>query len=49
MTLPADLVHGHIARGFEPVRDAFIENFPRRRESGGAVCAFVNGEKVVDL
>lgn len=49
MTLPADLVHGHVARGFESVRDVFIENFSRRRELGGAVCAFVNGENVVDL
>jgi CubicO group peptidase (beta-lactamase class C family) len=31
------------------VREAFVENFVRRRELGGACCAFVHGEKVVDL
>jgi CubicO group peptidase (beta-lactamase class C family) len=31
------------------VREAFIENFNRRRELGGACCAYYRGEKVVDL
>jgi len=31
------------------VREAFAENFVRRRELGGACCAFHRGEKVVDL
>jgi CubicO group peptidase (beta-lactamase class C family) len=31
------------------VREAFVDNFVRRRELGGACCAFVHGEKVVDL
>jgi CubicO group peptidase (beta-lactamase class C family) len=31
------------------VREAFVENFRSRRELGGAVCAYVRGEKVVDL
>jgi CubicO group peptidase (beta-lactamase class C family) len=31
------------------VRDAFVENFVRRRELGGACCIFRHGEKVVDL
>jgi CubicO group peptidase (beta-lactamase class C family) len=35
--------------GFDNVRDAFAENFTRRGERGGACCAYVNGEKVVDL
>src|SRR4051812_36743163 len=43
------VTHGHVTRGFEPVRDAFEENFPRRAESGGACCVFYGGEKVVDL
>ena len=42
-------IHGYVSRGFEAVREAFVENFVRRRELGGACCAFVRGEKVVDL
>jgi CubicO group peptidase (beta-lactamase class C family) len=42
-------VHGHVSPGFEPVREAFAENFARRRELGGACCAYWRGEKVVDL
>jgi CubicO group peptidase (beta-lactamase class C family) len=43
------VVEGHVARGFEPVRDAFADNFVRRGELGGACCAYHRGEKVVDL
>lgn len=42
-------IHGHVSRGFEAVRNAFTENFLQRRELGGACCAYVRGEKVVDL
>jgi len=42
-------VEGHVTRGFEAVREAFAENFTRRRELGGACCVYYNGEKVVDL
>jgi CubicO group peptidase (beta-lactamase class C family) len=42
-------IHGAVAAGFEAVRETFRENFPRRRELGGAICAYVQGEKVVDL
>ena len=42
-------VQGHVSRGFEPVREAFAENFARRRELGGACCAYLQDEKVVDL
>jgi CubicO group peptidase (beta-lactamase class C family) len=42
-------VQGHVSRGFEAVRAAFVENFARRRELGGACCAYLRGEKVVDL
>lgn len=38
-----------VAPGFEPVRDAFAGNFAARGELGGAVCAMVAGELVVDL
>jgi CubicO group peptidase (beta-lactamase class C family) len=42
-------VQGHVGWGFEPVRDAFVANFARRHELGGACCAYHHGEKVVDL
>jgi CubicO group peptidase (beta-lactamase class C family) len=42
-------VQGGVHPGFETVRDAFAENFARRHELGGAICAYVDGEKVVDL
>ena len=42
-------VHGHVSPGFEVVREAFADNFVRRRELGGACCAYHRGEKVVDL
>ena len=42
-------IQGHVSPGFEAVREAFAENFARRRELGGACCAYHRGEKVVDL
>jgi CubicO group peptidase (beta-lactamase class C family) len=42
-------IFGHVNPGFEAVREAFTENFARRRELGGACCVFLGGEKVVDL
>jgi CubicO group peptidase (beta-lactamase class C family) len=42
-------VHGHVSPGFESVRQAFADNFTRRRELGGACCVYYRGEKVVDL
>ena len=42
-------VHGVVSPGFETVRDVFVENFSQRGELGGAVCAYICGEKVVDL
>ncbi len=44
-----DTVKGYVNRGFEPVRSTFAENFDRRRELGGACCAYHGGQKVVDL
>src|SRR5688572_1271598 len=43
------LIQGHVSPGFEPVRDAFAENFASRNELGGACCVYYRGEKVVDL
>lgn len=42
-------ITGHVSPGFEAVREAFGANFARRHELGGACCAYVHGEKVVDL
>ena len=42
-------IEGHVRAGFEAVRDAFVENFSRRHELGGACCVYHRGEKVVDL
>jgi len=42
-------IHGHVSKGFEAVREAFVENFSSRRELGAACCVYRNGEKVVDL
>lgn len=46
------VVHGHVAPGFEPVRDAFAANFDRAddfREVGAALAVYVGGSPVVDL
>jgi CubicO group peptidase (beta-lactamase class C family) len=48
-TLDRVTVEGHVSSGFERVRDAFVENFERRHELGGACCAYHHGVKVVDL
>jgi CubicO group peptidase (beta-lactamase class C family) len=40
---------GRVSPGFEAVRETFADNFARRRELGGACCAYHHGEKVVDL
>lgn len=42
-------IEGHVAPGFEAVRDAFVGNFTHRHEIGGACCVYFRGEKVVDL
>jgi CubicO group peptidase (beta-lactamase class C family) len=50
MIVPASPhVQGHVSAGFEPVRDAFADNFTLRNELGGACCVYLHGEKVVDL
>ncbi len=42
-------VHGTVAGGFEPVRDAFVRNFTALGERGAAVAVYRDGRKVVDL
>jgi hypothetical protein len=49
LAVTSPTVEGQVSRGFEAVRDAFAENFARRGELGGACCAYVRGDKVVDL
>ena len=46
---PGIRIAGRVSPGFEPVRDAFVENFTRRGELGGACSVFLRGENVVDL
>ncbi|OAB60458.1 esterase [Leptolyngbya valderiana BDU 20041] len=42
-------VFGHVAPGFEPVRDAFEANFAERGEIGAAFTLISGGEVLVDL
>jgi CubicO group peptidase (beta-lactamase class C family) len=42
-------IEGYVREGLERVREVFADNFARRRELGGACCAYHRGEKVVDL
>lgn len=42
-------IGGWVADDFEPVLDAFAENFDSRGEVGAAVCVYVHGRPVVDL
>ena len=49
LAVASHAVEGHVSRGFEAVREVFADNFARRHELGGACCAYVHGEKVVDL
>src|SRR5262245_10026348 len=42
-------VEGYVGPGFEGMRDAFIENFAKRGELGGACSVWYHGRPVVDL
>lgn len=42
-------VHGTVAGGFEAVRSAFGEGAADLGDGGGALCAYVDGERVVDI
>jgi CubicO group peptidase (beta-lactamase class C family) len=42
-------VHGTVAEGFEPVREAFAGNFARLGERGAAVTVYRDGHRVVHL
>ncbi|WP_250402350.1 serine hydrolase domain-containing protein [Streptomyces cellostaticus] len=43
------VIGGEVAAGFEPVREAFAENFARHGDIGAAVCVYRYGHPVVDL
>ena len=42
-------IHGTCAAGYEPVREAFAENFAERDEIGASVAVAAGGETVVNL
>jgi CubicO group peptidase (beta-lactamase class C family) len=42
-------IGGWVETQFEPVLDAFADNFDSRGEVGGAVCVYLDGHPVVDL
>jgi len=42
-------IHGLVAAGFEPVRDAFAQNFAEREELGAAFTLIQDGETLVDI
>lgn len=42
-------IHGTCAAGFEPVREAFADNFSSRAEIGASVAVFAGGVPVVNL
>jgi len=42
-------VQGEVAQGFEPVAQAFVDNFADRNETGASVSVYVGGEQVVNL
>jgi CubicO group peptidase (beta-lactamase class C family) len=44
-----ELVDGHVADGFEAVREAFVDNLRHRGELGAAFAVTCDGEHVVDL
>src|SRR5262245_40151266 len=48
-TLDQVQIEGRVSQGFEPVRDAFADNFIHHHELGGACCVYYKGQKTVDL
>ena len=42
-------IHGHLASGFEPVAEAFKENFSERGELGAGFTLIRDGEILVDI
>lgn len=42
-------ISGHVAPGFEAVREAFAENFENDQELGAGFAAYLDGDLIVDL
>ena len=42
-------IRGHVASGFEPVREVFAETFEAGEELGAGFCAILDGEVIVDI
>jgi len=42
-------VRGTVDARFEPVREAFVENFEKHNENGAACCVYLEGRPVVDV
>ena len=49
MSVTETEIHGICDAGYEPVRDAFVENFAERNEIGASVAVVAHGEPVVNL
>jgi hypothetical protein len=45
MPVAVPRVEAHVNRGFEAVREVFLENFHRRGELGGAVCVITSARR----
>ena len=46
---PHYTISGNVAPGYEPVKEMFEKNFENGTEEHSQLCAYVKGEKVVDL
>ena len=46
-----NLVHinGYCAKGFQPLKELFVDNFYSGKENNAQLCIYVNDECVVDL
>jgi CubicO group peptidase (beta-lactamase class C family) len=49
MSVTETEIQGACAAGYEPVRDAFAQNFAERDEIGASVAVVAHGEPVVNL
>jgi CubicO group peptidase (beta-lactamase class C family) len=47
--MPNTQISGHVTKGFEPVRDAFLKNFEEGLEAGAGFCVRKDGEIIIDL
>jgi len=45
----SDIVKGHVAPGYERVREIYQQDFARGSDASSQLCVYVKGDKVVDL